>query len=680
MRRRLKLNRRFAPLAVVCGAVFVATQLFALDAPHDQSPGPTGCDICHTSHAALGRHLINQDYIQDVCVVCHDGVIATEMETHIDVTDESSPWYERDYDGNGQDIVCTDCHDPHSQYSALGENFVGFSGEAGGNILRRTPTGNVEILYDSTQERASYVQRTADGPYGVCEACHSVTEAFDKGGTSDTHFSAPDEPCGTCHEHESGFEPSGGCVLCHNQAQNGRRQIVGVGGDFERVSHHIDAIPTDADCKVCHNTREHQAGTVRLNDPDQGDSQVYPFDSGDPTSLGDFCINCHDGDGATASGGLTPFSSGNTPADIAGGGLWAVSAHATGGETNSGYPSCFGDCHGNAHGSNLTPLLQPYDGAPGTDNVNEEEGFCFDCHGSSGAVINEMISNGRFDSTYEDFGADVEAAFGLASVHPVNDSAPGHFFDIGDGVDELECTSCHSVHRATARYWDAPSGQTPVSRYLSGELWGDEVSEAIASWDSAHLYEAPYLGESSLDLSGQDLPIGGDGSSLLSGTVLPDYNTLCLDCHASPLGMSIAIDWANQWHGSAPADPHLGTEAPAEDTGFGLASPYLTGNRGQYVLACVDCHEGHGSDNIHLVRRSVNGEVVDTVIDDESTLDWASLCNNCHLFPDPRHIRHMSDEVYAELGDPECGVCHAGHGGAYTSCVASGCHGHEDRF
>ena len=99
----------------------------------------------------------------------------------------------------------------------------------------------------------------------------------------------------------------------------------------------------------------------------------------------------------------------------------ADSAHSTGGISN--YPlTCFGNgsatgCHGNGHGSNLRKLLSPDNGTAGADNYNEEEGFCFNCHGASG-VVNEAVSNGWFEGTYQNYAADIEEAFNMHSGHP----------------------------------------------------------------------------------------------------------------------------------------------------------------------------------------------------------------------------------------------------------------------
>ena len=256
--------------------------------------------------------------------------------------------------------------------------------------------------------------------------------------------------------------------------------------------------------------------------------------------------------------------------------------------------------------------------------------------------------------------------------------APGEAADLGqgDGPQELECVSCHKVHQSSGKFWDAEAGKTPVSRYPTGELWGDEASEKIGQFDVADIYQAPSMGQSGNDLSGNPLPIDLGGNPLLTDTVLPDYNTLCLSCHQYAFGGLAAIQWTTKKHGSAAADPHLGGD-PWQDTGYPLLGTYDTALRGQYFMTCIDCHEAHGSDNAELARRIVNGTVISPTITDLSSKDWVYFCDACHSYPGA--ARHMSDEVKAKLGNPSCSFCHPG-GGDYKPCIDAGCHGHNDRF
>ena len=85
------------------------------------------------------------------------------------------------------------------------------------------------------------------------------------------------------------------------------------------------------------------------------------------------------------------------------------------------------------------------------------------------------------------------------------------------------------------------------------------------------------------------------------GSLMPDYNAFCLDCHANPdvystaLGRNLdAIDWGPKGdiHGGSPryAQQYVpgATLRPPYDTSAGGTSP-------NYVLSCTDCHESHGT-------------------------------------------------------------------------------------
>lgn len=261
------------PVLLLLGVIAGSRPARALDAPHDAAPGPTGCSDCHSTHAALGMSLIAREYVQDLCVACHDGVTAAEADTHTNPTDADSPWYGRDFDGGGQDIICTDCHEPHSQRSALGEHFVGFRDTTLGNILRRSPEGPVPILYDGTGYRSAYVKLDPDGPYGICEACHTATSVYRKGGTADDHSGT--RSCLDCHAHRNGFRHSGGsdCGECHGH-DPGYGGVTGGAGTYAVHSTHTEGDADDlrgpnVGCATCHDVQrfpDFADGATRLED------------------------------------------------------------------------------------------------------------------------------------------------------------------------------------------------------------------------------------------------------------------------------------------------------------------------------------------------------------------------------------------------------------------------------
>ena len=257
-------------------------------------------------------------------------------------------------------------------------------------------------------------------------------------------------------------------------------------------------------------------------------------------------------------------------------------------------------------------------------------------------------------------------------------SSPGHTFDLGNGPQGIECTSCHNPHQDTGRFRQAPAGLTPVRDPISGASWGGDPTQKIASWDPLHVYQAPLVGAAGSDLSGQPLPVDMSGASTLTATVLPSYTSVCLSCHSQAIGRVSAVDWTANKHGSTAADP-IGPD-PNTPNGYPLVPPYLDASRGQYFLDCTDCHEAHGSSNARLVRMAANGALVPYPITSTATTQWRGLCNNCHQATDSAGTsidRHHGNDMQAALGlsaPPTCDHCHP-HG-AYLSCTSAGCHNH----
>ena len=77
---------------------------------------------------------------------------------------------------------------------------------------------------------------------------------------------------------------------------------------------------------------------------------------------------------------------------------WTSSSHNTAGAI----AGCYGDgafgCHATGHGSEKTKLLAPAGtAATAPANVEQEEGFCFNCHDSDGPATSDI--DGLFSTT-----------------------------------------------------------------------------------------------------------------------------------------------------------------------------------------------------------------------------------------------------------------------------------------
>lgn len=190
-----------------------------------------------------------------------------------------------------------------------------------------------------------------DGNFtGVCEVCHSITNQHrNLASQPDPDFTHNNSMnCVTqCHKHENAFKGTGECTTCHNVQRDrtlgifvagGRRQVTGAGGDYtDNNSGHLvngnktvdctdsalsgctpergPEIVTKWDCIVCHaegsatgnpdGTYHNDAGgLVNLRNVDTGvagwavDNDAWT--NATLTDMDNFCMTCHDADGASA--------------------------------------------------------------------------------------------------------------------------------------------------------------------------------------------------------------------------------------------------------------------------------------------------------------------------------------------------------------------------------------------
>jgi len=506
------------------------------------------------------------------------------------------------------------------------------------------------------------------------------------------------QPMNTYHRDERAVMSGGNlCIGCHDQPMGSRRQVAGGAGDFQRPSHHVAGDVQNEDCTLCHYVGAHGSGTVKVKDVDTGDAIDFMSDD----QLEAHCLSCHDEDGA--AGDVTPFSDGQTVPDIQQGGLWAASAHATGRTTNSGY-TCFGDgvttgCHANAHGSDNEKLLSPEDVLVSMDQ------FCFNCH-TDGVVINHALGNNRTGGYVS--ADDIEEAFGKSRAHSL-----GTTFTIGSNTYTLNCTSCHNPHVVTGKYWEAELDLSPVTRpdleadpltnprAMSSTLWGAAPGQkmddfaAQGSGSGGWYYSTARGGNITIDQpAAYQPPKDGGGTSFeYSGDVLPDYTTLCLDCHTHRVsdgippvnwGQGVActdnsVDPPNQrvecgaqhglgragtpwyvsdegtagfWGSSGNPDVlfQMNYVTRGRHNGHFMRWPYDSAERSagiNFVLSCTDCHEAHGSDRGGMIRERFNvngngdcGSGGDTDPNGENCTDggnWNSFCNACHYYYGGQH-------------------------------------------
>ncbi len=291
--------------------------------------------------------------------------------------------------------------------------------------------------------------------------------------------------------------------------------------------------------------------------------------------------------------------------------------------------------------------------------VNQSASFCFECHkdvGSyqmGGSIVNRSYSY-RAGGWSADTVNDVLESFSFSSPDSSHSLDNIKTFinskSWGYTANSNPCNACHNPHAAQGDPANVPNSAKssgtrgyPVSRPSqhstdnnSWGLWGDGAGEKMSDYTS--FYQAPYRFNSTSAYE-------PDGSATADASQLTDYVTFCTDCHnnsniisSTALGRNLyTFNWSIEKHGGGTAN----------DACVDIFDPYFTdGNCGSYVLACTDCHEPHGSPNVFLIRKVVNGGVV-TVDSGTGTgpggslnKEWVYLCQNCHdgLLSDGYHV------------------------------------------
>lgn len=301
----------------------------------------------------------------------------------------------------------------------------------------------------------------------------------------------------------------------------------------------------------------------------------------------------------------------------------------------------------------------------------EADNLCFYCHNSLGS--GQAVDNYDFSRAFGGGTAGVTsilAAFNQTSSHNLTDiadytmSVPAWTWFKKDGASNPlsnPCNACHNPHLAK-RNWSAPADATlsAISKPSDhGNLFGPATPNERMSKNTTYL--APY----STFGAGREPGASGAGD----GSDMPDYVAYCTDCHnatntiySTRKGGNLRfIDW------SATGDKH-GARSYVDSNMYANPLPYVDkldarapyGTTGtNYVLSCLDCHEPHGSSNIRLIRRRVNGAnlanaitTYDPGIAGATAVEWKALCERCHVFPagdatytGNYYLHHSFDEV-----------------------------------
>jgi hypothetical protein len=530
--KRAKVDRR--PMGLLVAAIMAAGLIVIFGCGRDE-PGISPVNPSSRAQGERDSKPIH-DYGED-CLKCHGEHASDRQIPQIPQAPGPLP---RLQGVTHADLLCTACHDPHGATTNL-------------RIIREEiltpndgPMATLFSVYDGSNSMAD-----GDGTYdGICEVCHTQT-AYHRNNPSGNHTHNQGARCTGCHDHWNDFAPyATDCTqTCHVTTLGtggNRRQIVGVGGDFERASHHVDdglggESVIASDCLVCHNNTRHQTladPQVRLYDKDGGGTVTYDSTA---LSLEPFCTSCHDADGEAL------FSDGNSAPDIESG--WLASSHKAGGMT------CFGDgetngCHANGHGSDKVSMKAPFTGA-----TPDEETFCYGCHDAGGPAASDVE---------DDFSGTITWMPGSGSLlnthHDVSDADQTYSGAV------IECYDCHDPHSAT-----------PSQKVLGNVDPSDSRDPAPGNTFPG----SSYITEFCFECHDNSYPVG----------VTPPTTAL--------------LDVYGQWVDSGGGDKNdqHGIDDASADPNLREGSGYAPGD----VLNCEVCHSvGHGnSTNLFQLRTTI---------------------------------------------------------------------------
>ncbi|MFQ6007851.1 MAG: cytochrome c3 family protein [Candidatus Zixiibacteriota bacterium] len=333
------------------------------DMPIKDFFGNGSCENCHNVHGSAAPHdmldttyrgitgsetgLLPENYA--LCLSCHtiDGPpgmgeparsIAYFYDRSINPGSSSGHGISTGggYVPSGARLPCYDCHNPHGSagYGNLGGNRFLLSDQRSGWY------GLTDIRNDNDQVRR------------FCFGCHPPADSTSvepvEGltlsplpSTVSAHQSGASTHCYDCHGRDytsptsnnvHNPAPGGDCLICHSTAQGPRRAVV---NEFGLNAHHVFVIGqvgslTTNDCGVCHMEGDastgditgqyHANGFIDLRNPDNGlpltgfvsltrDTTSSVLESWVVEVQNDFCLKCHDGDGALSADAWVPGGS-----------------------------------------------------------------------------------------------------------------------------------------------------------------------------------------------------------------------------------------------------------------------------------------------------------------------------------------------------------------------------------
>ena len=176
------------------------------------------------------------------------------------------------------------------------------------------PAGAANGLVSTVQ--ASAVVKVSNAQVVANQSCNSCHSAQPKMAQHDLTIAID---CTTCHT-PTPHSPGASCVGCHSVDQNSTEVanagVRAVTGEFSKWSHHVTGVAlNDAHCAACHlegkvdakgkisvDTAKHLVGDIiNLRNADTDADMQWDPAAANHSTMDNFCMSCHDANGATSA-------------------------------------------------------------------------------------------------------------------------------------------------------------------------------------------------------------------------------------------------------------------------------------------------------------------------------------------------------------------------------------------
>ena len=633
------------------------------------------------------------------------------------------------HNGKNQNVQCADCHAGHVDEADgtksnvwLVRRYMSYSTALTGSVDNRKLA--IPTFFQSTTVK-NYRNATNTG---VCQSCHALPNTV-------AEHSKPTVDCNACHYHSNpkGSFAAMGCDGCHGQppsqnvvsGPNGYAAgYVGVNEALSPHSSHAGGTAYTYTCNDCHKGYIHQNGDFQdiflspagTTASSNGAAPVY-----NTTARTCATTYCHSNG---APRGLTPtyvapiaWANGKGTIIGAAGGCaachgtaatLATNAHQKHVNTTTGKGYACEACHGSvvtgsatikdktrhvdgfkniSFSANAVPLVSGAAWNTTTANCTNKchtngsggspvtvpnwttvaTGACGSCHNAANNTLATNAHTAHLNSATRLYGPpslqNVAAAGSCQVCHTLyTTTAPSH---VNGAVDFLSttCTPCHNQNITTVG--------TAQTAWRGGRV----------TCESCHTVPLSVIGP----VTAPDKTLNaakGHGQSTFTGA------PTCNSCHnpdsahiSGILGDNVRLTLANTNAQCASCHNVAAAVIPA----FRNMSTHFTTKGGPQDMLCKQCHDPHGTSNLHMVRTQMKGTWANattyTIIYDNAVNGFVNpatnrgLCQVCHT-----RTNHYKAGI-AETSHPTSGCldCHRHNapGGAFkpkNTCDA--CHGY----